>query len=627
MSRKPAANAPCPCGSGKKFKKCCGDPSRRVTGYFHAAIALENAGLKPTPILSPGTAPWLLDSGMGCPCGSTKPYEECCEPVIAKHKGTISEDASRSLGEGDFVQAETLYRAYLAQYLEWVYAHTLPLVTAKIPVTPEIVDIDKKALAEIADMIAHCLHAMGRDRETLALMDHVEAVVPLPGFEKDVAYLRAQWLYIGLKDRNGAIRELKKLGEILDYPRREAWELYLDVAGSDMTEREKITVAEHIVAEADEDEHVRVQYTVLKALALVQIGEADSARKEFEELLADVKRPSQIETSDELSAEWQIAKAWSMYGELYSDTDALRKAEEALRRIPENMLKPAGVAALQRDLGWTLRDPKRYCDAADAFRRSLEYEDTQVGRVHLIHALALCGKVDEARIYLQSLDPTAIASSLQLEYFAAKGSLAIASDDAALATETVGGLRGIALQTPYWDAQRSELLVQMLDFIHRPDARPKTERQSAIVKILIFMNDVLELKPNFFGLGVNINGLQMHFARKGLITEEMAYVAQREKISPSSSATKSPGRMIIPANINHPSSSRWPSASNRCARSTPTSATRPSLEHRRRAAQAAHRRPLRRRHGDGPLHRRRHSDDSRGDPAPLARPHRHRADL
>jgi PAS domain-containing protein len=171
------------------------------------------------------------------------------------------------------------------------------------------------------------------------------------------------------------------------------------------------------------------------------------------------------------------------------------------------MLKPAGKAALQRDLGWVLRGQGRYCDAAEAFERSLGYEDTQVGRVNLIHALALCGRIDEARPLLQSLDPTAIASNLQLEYFAAQGSLAIASNDAALATQAISGLRAIALETPFWEAQRNQLIVQMLDFVHRPDSTPKTERQGAIVKILVFMNDVLELKPNFFGIGVNINKL------------------------------------------------------------------------------------------------------------------------
>src|SRR5689334_3490812 len=49
------------------------------------------------------------------------------------------------------------------------------------------------------------------------------------------------------------------------------------------------------------------------------------------------------------------------------------------------------------------------------------------------------------------------------------------------------------------------------------------------------------------------NVSQMHFARKGLITEEMLYVADREKLSPTLVRDEvAVGRMIIPANINHP---------------------------------------------------------------------------
>ncbi|MCL2660867.1 MAG: phosphomethylpyrimidine synthase ThiC, partial [Acidobacteriaceae bacterium] len=48
------------------------------------------------------------------------------------------------------------------------------------------------------------------------------------------------------------------------------------------------------------------------------------------------------------------------------------------------------------------------------------------------------------------------------------------------------------------------------------------------------------------------NMSQMHFARKGLVTEEMAFVAQREKLSPELVRNEiAAGRMIIPANINH----------------------------------------------------------------------------
>src|SRR3954462_14661745 len=49
------------------------------------------------------------------------------------------------------------------------------------------------------------------------------------------------------------------------------------------------------------------------------------------------------------------------------------------------------------------------------------------------------------------------------------------------------------------------------------------------------------------------NFSQMHFARKGIITEEMEFVAKKEKLTPELVRDEvARGRMIIPANINHP---------------------------------------------------------------------------
>src|SRR5258708_39118383 len=49
------------------------------------------------------------------------------------------------------------------------------------------------------------------------------------------------------------------------------------------------------------------------------------------------------------------------------------------------------------------------------------------------------------------------------------------------------------------------------------------------------------------------NFSQMHYARQGVVTDEMGYVAHREKISPELVRDEvARGRMIIPANINHP---------------------------------------------------------------------------
>ena len=54
------------------------------------------------------------------------------------------------------------------------------------------------------------------------------------------------------------------------------------------------------------------------------------------------------------------------------------------------------------------------------------------------------------------------------------------------------------------------------------------------------------------GVNGNPNVSQMHYARLGIITEEMKYVAKREKIAPEVVRDEvARGRAIIPANINH----------------------------------------------------------------------------
>src|SRR5213080_2099662 len=48
------------------------------------------------------------------------------------------------------------------------------------------------------------------------------------------------------------------------------------------------------------------------------------------------------------------------------------------------------------------------------------------------------------------------------------------------------------------------------------------------------------------------NVSQMHFARQGVITEEMQYIAKREKLEPELVRSEvARGRMIIPANLHH----------------------------------------------------------------------------
>ncbi len=62
----------------------------------------------------------------------------------------------------------------------------------------------------------------------------------------------------------------------------------------------------------------------------------------------------------------------------------------------------------------------------------------------------------------------------------------------------------------------------------------------------------LEKRLAAAGTNGNRNVSQMHLARQGVISEEMQFVAQREKLEPELVRSEiARGRAIIPANINH----------------------------------------------------------------------------
>src|SRR5712672_408798 len=72
----------------------------------------------------------------------------------------------------------------------------------------------------------------------------------------------------------------------------------------------------------------------------------------------------------------------------------------------------------------------------------------------------------------------------------------------------------------------------------------------------------------------NRNMSQMHFARQGIITEEMEYIAKREHLEPELIRSEvARGAASFPPTSITVIWSRWPSASPPNAKSTPTSVT------------------------------------------------------
>ena len=128
---------------------------------------------------------------------------------------------------------------------------------------------------------------------------------------------------------------------------------------------------------------------------------------------------------------------------------------------------------------------------------------------------------------------------------------------------------------------------------------------------------------------VRDRGTQLQRARAGEITAEMAFIAAREGVPAELVRDEvARGRAVIPANHNHPESEPMIIGKAFAVKINANIGNSAVTQlDRRGGRQDGVGHPLGRRHHHGPVHRPRHPRDAGVDPAQLAGPGRHRADL
>jgi phosphomethylpyrimidine synthase len=118
--------------------------------------------------------------------------------------------------------------------------------------------------------------------------------------------------------------------------------------------------------------------------------------------------------------------------------------------------------------------------------------------------------------------------------------------DAAVQTDIREGLPTYRL---HWILERQDVEAYTGRVIKPEDNGFKNEMSAEQQEIFPGLNR----EPFRAKEGANVT--QMHYARKGMITPEMEYIALRENVSPEFVRSEvAIGRAIIPANINHPES-------------------------------------------------------------------------
>lgn len=453
------------------------------------------------PGLRRAIPPWIADTNRPCPCGTGRRYTDCCQPNIPK--GVVAD-----FDPDDPSAAERAWRAALSNYLANTFTTTLPALEDGHPLAPQIARMDVDALEEAIDRVAFALRAQERSEEVVGLIEHLVQMVPLPGLADRLLAYKAVWIDAVLNDEHRARREL----ETVDPSRTTDLRLLEAYCAINRSEDafERIRLLQHIleIARLEGDPYHFLYNATAQAIQLFMIGDKAGASALFAEGLGPLsdRKPGESTFMQCLA----LARAYTLKGKSEANTDDLNTSLEWWRSIDLEQLRPEGRADIHHYIGSVLGDLGDHDSAVAEFDHAVELGGEQASRIRLADELMRSGQMDRFAEVLAELDRTEVEPSLRFEYLNLRAMAAIARRDKVGLRREIDDLRALVIPNTYFNEQRNRLcigLLALLDLTGDPWSTDRSTRMLGLLRGFASIFEYLELKPNLFGIGVNLNRL------------------------------------------------------------------------------------------------------------------------
>lgn len=126
-----------------------------------------------------------------CPCRSGKKFKKCCSEPL---KVNAWNKARELFDKGEYSEAEVAFRSWLTQYIIWYQEQTVPFLTSDLPEATELLLIDIEAVSEIIDSIINCLVCQGRTNEIQILLNRSSDIIIDDRFLRAINHMREKYV-------------------------------------------------------------------------------------------------------------------------------------------------------------------------------------------------------------------------------------------------------------------------------------------------------------------------------------------------------------------------------------------------------------------------------------------------
>lgn len=443
-----------------------------------------------------------------CLCGSGHRFKQCCADYLpVSDIGTKGRVAAKA---DDYKAALIAARSDITQYTIWHKAHTAPHIRVchdelPKPFYERLLNIDVKALSECVDSLLWCYNQLNRTDELPAVLERLRLNIDHPLWHRKIIYFHALQLLGKNWDDEAGKKELKKLGSMDDETDTEILQLCLDLFHDELSFSTRQKLIGRIV-DLTENPEERLHYQFLRAVSLLMVDDQKGATEKLQAAIHDY-RSVRDEKDESAYGLTYYASACEMLGQIDKDRLLIDEAVTLFQQlVVREDLNIKGVANAYRNLGDALCSISSWEEAKEAYSAAFERAPDEILKVFISQCLLYLNNIEEAEQCLSTVEKTALTASETVDFAFTFSQVAIESGKNENLVSAEHELRTIEIAEPYFKQYKDELLISVIDRLRiGPSKERAAKTRGVIQKISYFFCRYAILKPNFMGIGININ--------------------------------------------------------------------------------------------------------------------------
>ena len=394
-----------------------------------------------------------------CPCGSGKKFKKCCQLNYQQGHNT---NARQKYNQGLYEEAIVACRSHLCWYVLCHRAHTVPFLKSGAKEAFDLLRIDIEALASLVELLELCYYRLGIIEQFPAVLDRLANVVDDGRWIAKIAYFRGLWWLVHKRDRVEAFKSLSQI-DIAQSSDSDVLTLYLDVAPERLSLPDKVSIIDRICSNTDRESY-RLQYGVAKGITYCLICETEKGCTIIEAAIDRYRKAVPEKRSS--YGDHQLAQALYALGAFRGDENFIDQSidqfQKVIREAKAHRFSKEILSDLFCALGESFALKGKAKEAMQNYRASLDLSVQPITKIYLAKAYFAVGLDERGQQFLSEFDPTTLSPANRCDYAIALAMLAASTRTPAHLARAKDELNKVQPTDPFFVHQRDRWIIELL---------------------------------------------------------------------------------------------------------------------------------------------------------------------